>query len=307
MHEQLRLVLPGYEHTVFDVRVLTTPTSKFAHWFHPRGLDDLPELTRLRCNDSAYLVSCAPRTRAELATLLCEAWLAEQPWSGSDIKVMTLRRGPRLEVTIRVPALVGQPGSPAHSGEFRAHLIEAETALTALLSRCAPDLHISVGCNSTEHPAETGPLSGDYVTVSGSALDFGEDGLTGRGNGRHGLITPAHGDGVEATAGKNPTYHVGKVGAWLADQAAALLAAEYGQARLGLAWRIGTRFDEPALIHLLTDAGEFLHPGWEQVREILAAHVDPGVWLPDLLDGERYRPCPAPSSAWAQRLRGTHA
>ena len=26
VHEQLRVALPGYEHTVFDVRVLTTPT-----------------------------------------------------------------------------------------------------------------------------------------------------------------------------------------------------------------------------------------------------------------------------------------
>jgi S-adenosylmethionine synthetase (AdoMet synthetase) len=98
----------------------------------------------------------------------------------------------------------------------------------------------------------SGRLSAQYFTVSGSAVDYGEDGQVGRGNFRHGLISPGHGAGNEVSFGKNPTYHVGKVGAWLADHAATTLAQVAGPCRIGVAWRIGADYDDPATVQITT-------------------------------------------------------
>ncbi|MDA3644344.1 hypothetical protein LZ318_30970 [Saccharopolyspora indica] len=302
VYEQLALALPGYDHLLLDIQVETGNTSRFAHWYRPRGLHDLPELTELRCTDSAHLVACAPRTRTEIATLLAEAWLAEQPWAGSDVKVHTLRRGRQLEITARVPALLVRDESPSGLTEFRELLRHAETTLTELIHAAAPDLAVTVGCNTAQHPAETGALDGDYVTLSGSALDLGESGATGRGNDRHGLISPAHQAGNETTYGKDPTGHVGKVAAWLLDELAAHIAATHGPCRISGSWHIGSRFDDPALLHLEVDPDE--QPAAEELLgELLPALVADHRWLEDLLDTERYRPRRAPSAAWEAELR----
>jgi len=50
-----------------------------------------------------------------------------------------------------------------------------------------------------------------YLTVTGTSAEQGDDGNTGRGNRIHGLITPCRPMSLEATAGKNPVNHVGKI------------------------------------------------------------------------------------------------
>jgi len=57
-----------------------------------------------------------------------------------------------------------------------------------------------------------------YFSVSGSALDFGEEGLVGRGNRARGLISCLRPSSTDAICGKNPSFHVGKVYAYFADQ-----------------------------------------------------------------------------------------
>jgi len=50
-----------------------------------------------------------------------------------------------------------------------------------------------------------------YLTVTGTSAEMGDDGETGRGNRTNGLITPGRPMTMEATAGKNPVSHVGKL------------------------------------------------------------------------------------------------
>jgi S-adenosylmethionine synthetase len=282
--EHLHAALPGYERVVLDVRVDTTDSSKFPFWFTPRGVEDLPERTRVRCNDTAYLVGVAPRTRAEVIALLTEAWLADQPWSGSDIKVLVARHHQRFAVTVCVPALAGRVGSAV---EFRALLTTAEKSLTELVHDHTPEeIEVEFRCNTGEDSASEGPLSAQYFTVSGSAVDYGEDGLVGRGNFRHGLISPAYAVGNEVSFGKNPTYHVGKVGGWLSDHAAAALAQVAGPCRVGVAWRIGADYDDPVTLHVTTRNPGHHRDAQLRVRQALTERD----WLPELVEGQRYRP-----------------
>jgi S-adenosylmethionine synthetase len=277
--EQLRAALPGFARVKLDVRHETTDSSKFPYWFAPRGLDDLPERPVPFSNDTAYLVGSAPSTPAEVVALLCEAWFRRQPWAGSDIKALVVRRDRDWTITMCVPAL---PGYLRTAAEFGDVIARTAAELAGLLAGRLPGT-VTVVCNS--RGSRTGPLSGQYFTLSGSAIDYGEDGLVGRGNARTGLISGAHLAGNEATFGKNPAYHVGKVGGWLADTAAASVAAQHGPCRIGLLWRNGARYTDPASIEITTTRAA----GDDLLHGLVHATLTRTDWMDDLLSG-RYLP-----------------
>ncbi|WP_280361297.1 methionine adenosyltransferase [Nocardia wallacei] len=277
--DQLRAALPGFDRMRVEFRHETTDSSKFPHWFAPRSLADLPERPRAFSNDTAYLVGTAPRTATETITLLTEAFFRQSPWAGSDIKALAVRHDQDWTVTVCVPALAGHLRTAA---EFDDAVTTAAAELTTLLEQRLPG-RVTVVCNT--RGSRIGPLSGQYFTLSGSAVDYGEDGLVGRGNARTGVISGAHGAGNEATFGKNPVYHVGKVGGWLADTAAAAIAARFGPCRIGLLWRNGAPYDQPAFIQITTTHSAPEGDTEELVRTTLA-RTD---WPDDLLTG-RYLP-----------------
>jgi S-adenosylmethionine synthetase len=274
--DHLRAALPGYDRIRLEIRHETTDSSKFPHWFTPRSLADLVERPRAFANDTAYLVGTWPRTATETVVLLAEAWLRRLPWAGSDIKALAVRDGENWTVTVCVPALAGHLTS---SAEFDDAVTTAADELTDVLRQRLPG-RVTVVCNT--RGSRTGPLSGQYFTLSGSAIDYGEDGLVGRGNARTGVINGAHLAGNEAAFGKNPAYHVGKVGGWIADEAACAVAAEFGPCRIALMWRNGSRYDEPASIEITTEEETPLGAAEELVRATLC-RTD---WMADLLSGQ---------------------
>lgn len=50
-----------------------------------------------------------------------------------------------------------------------------------------------------------------YLTVTGTSIEMGDDGATGRGNRGNGLVFPHASMTMEAIAGKNPLSHEGKI------------------------------------------------------------------------------------------------
>ena len=279
--DHLHTVLPGFDQVRLEVWHETTDSSKFPHWFAPRSLDDLPERPKAFSNDTAYLVGSAPRTATETVVLLAEAFFRQFAWAGSDIKALAVRDGDTdtVTVTVCVPALAGHLTS---SAEFDDAVTAAAGELTEMLERRLPG-PVRVVCNT--RGSRTGPISGQYFTLSGSAIDYGEDGLVGRGNARTGVISGAHLAGNEATFGKNPAYHVGKVGGWLADTAARAVAEQFGPCRVGLLWRNGAAYDQPASVEITTARPAPAGAAEELVRTTLA-RTD---WMADLLSG-RYLP-----------------
>ncbi|MFH7340609.1 methionine adenosyltransferase [Streptomyces sp. KHY 26] len=281
--DHLRKTLPGFDRVTVEVRHETTDSSKFPTWFAPRSREDLPERVRAFSNDTAYLVGAAARTPTETLVLLAEAWFRRLPWAGSDIKALAVRNGTTWTVTVCVPALAGHLTTAA---EFDDAVTGAAADLTAVLQQRLPG-PVTVVCNT--RGSRTGPLSGQYFTLSGSAVDYGEDGLVGRGNARTGVISGAHLAGNEATYGKNPAYHVGKVGGWLADEAARAVAGQFGPCRVALLWRNGAPYSEPASIEITTTHPQPPAAAADLVRATLA-RTD---WMEDLLSG-RYLPAVHP-------------
>ena len=84
---------------------------------------------------------------------------------------------------------------------------QVKNEILDLASKIAPDYNVRVHVNTGDKP-EKGIV---YLTVTGTSAEHGDDGMTGRGNRSTGLITPMRPMSLEATAGKNPVNHVGKL------------------------------------------------------------------------------------------------
>jgi S-adenosylmethionine synthetase len=88
-----------------------------------------------------------------------------------------------------------------------------------------------------------------FLTLTGSSIEMGDDGATGRGNRGSGLITPMRPMSIEAIAGKNPVNHVGKIYNVVASRAAEEIAEFEGvkEAYVTLVSKIGAPLTEPLL------------------------------------------------------------
>jgi S-adenosylmethionine synthetase len=89
---------------------------------------------------------------------------------------------------------------------------------------------------------------------------MGDDGSVGRGNRANGLITPNRPMSMEATSGKNPVNHIGKIYNLLSTDIAEAVVADVDGIRdlqVRLLSQIGRPIDEPhvADAKVVTDEG----------------------------------------------------
>jgi S-adenosylmethionine synthetase len=93
-----------------------------------------------------------------------------------------------------------------------------------------------------------------YLTTTGLSAEAGDDGAVGRGNRANGLITPYRPMSLEATAGKNPVTHVGKLYNLLALRIARGLDEDLGAAYscVQILSRIGDPVSEPLAVDVTT-------------------------------------------------------
>lgn len=66
---------------------------------------------------------------------------------------------------------------------------------------------VTVSLNTRDNPNK----SDYYLTLTGSAIESGDEGVVGRGNRYNGVIPFTRHMSMEACCGKNPVYHVGKL------------------------------------------------------------------------------------------------
>lgn len=66
---------------------------------------------------------------------------------------------------------------------------------------------VDVSLNTRDNPSK----SDYYLTLTGSAIESGDEGVVGRGNRYSGVIPFTRQMSMEACCGKNPVYHVGKL------------------------------------------------------------------------------------------------
>ncbi len=220
------------------------------------GSADLTDLFRRNsgqvrlCNDTSCGVGFAPLSRLERIVYAVEeelgtAALASHPEIGRDIKVMGIRQGEHVHLTIAC-ALVSK-----FIASLAAYLVAKET-IAAIARRTALQngaRDVSVEVNAADNP-DAGSV---YLTVTGTSAEAGDDGEAGRGNRINGLITPFRPMTMESVAGKNPVTHVGKLYNIIASLIAQRLVDEVsgiGEAQCLIVSQIGSPVDQPQAVEV---------------------------------------------------------
>jgi len=225
-----------------------------------------------RANDTSFGSGYAPFSTLEKLVYETERLLNSAdvkkrvPAIGEDIKVMGLRRGKRIELTVAMAVI---SSLVRDSGEYVAVKEEARELVLDMASRIAPDYDVEVYIN-TGDIVEKGIV---YLTVTGTSSEHGDDGMTGRGNRANGLITPLRPMSLEAAAGKNPVNHVGKIYNVVAIDLANRIYREVPglkEVYVKLLSQIGRPIDDPLVadVKVKLAEGEKLTP--EKKQEITA-------------------------------------
>jgi S-adenosylmethionine synthetase len=199
-------------------------------------------------NDTSCGVGFAPLSEVEMAVLAVDSALAApalrqtNPAIGEDTKIMAIRRGDRLHLTVACAQV------DRHVDGMDRYL-QNKRELASLIERTATAAS-SLGIGVEVNAADGQSPDSVYITVTGTSAEAGDDGEAGRGNRVNGLITPHRPMTMESVAGKNPVSHVGKlynIAAGLIADAIVRELPDVAAAECYLVSRIGHPIDDPQI------------------------------------------------------------
>jgi len=205
----------------------------------------------LGANDTSAAVGYAPMTKTETIVLETERYVNSKdfkkrfPESGEDVKVMGLRRGANLNITIAMAFVDRFVESEKDYFRKKAEILEE---IKSFVKENADFENVTVDLNTLD--VEGRGIGGVYLTVLGTSADGADSGQVGRGNRVNGVIPLNRPVCSEAAAGKNPVSHVGKIYNLLTHRIASCV---YGQVDgieevyIWLLSQIGRPIDQPAI------------------------------------------------------------
>jgi len=221
--------------------------------FHPRSLNDLPESRLVVSNDTSLGCGSAPYTPLERLVLSIEDGLQalnskeSEPWVGTDIKTMAVRRGDELSLVVAAPVLARSARS---ADEYFARVRIMEGVVRDLAAQVMPDNSLSRLMINCSDDIEERKL---YMNFTGSSIESGDEGMVGRGNRMGGVIAPLRPWTMEGICGKNSVYHVGKLYSVAAFEIADRLDRKGVPASVYLINRMAAPMREPWFAHVEID------------------------------------------------------
>jgi len=204
-----------------------------------------------KSNDTSFGVSFAPLSLTELLVLETEKYIngkLNMKEVGQDTKVMGVRNNDKITLTVAA-AMVSKHLQSLD--DYKSTIEELNSKLKGFVAGITDkdvEIHINTGDDY-----EKGAV---FLTVTGTSAEHGDDGSVGRGNRANGLITPYRPMSMEATAGKNPVNHVGKLYNILSNKIANEIAeAGAEQVYVRIMSQIGKPIDQPliASVQLIGD------------------------------------------------------
>ena len=197
------------------------------------------------------------------------------PAIGQDIKIMGLRDGETITLTVAC-AVVDKYCADIHQyKEYMEILKEQIGKISKKFTRRKVVVHLNTGDDIKNNSI--------YLTVTGTSAEMGDDGSVGRGNRCNGLITPNRPMSMEATSGKNPINHIGKIYNLLSTQIATDCVSKVDgieEMYIRLLSQIGQPIDRPlvASIQVLPACGVMM----EKIQDEIDGIVDE--WLENVTD-----------------------
>jgi S-adenosylmethionine synthetase len=227
-------------------------------------------------NDTAAASGYAPLSPTEELVLSVEGFLnsrefkARFPDTGQDVKVLAVRDGEGVGLTVAMPFLCRDTASE------RAYFTRKSEVLEALDGRfAAVPFLIDWRLNCLDR--EGAGTEGVYLTVTGTSAEDADSGQVGRGNRVNGLIAFQRPTGGEAAPGKNPVAHVGKIYSVLSHRLARLIHARCPalvEVYVHLSARIGEPVDSPWTgVQVVLPAGTGIDDVEGAIRAVVEAEV----------------------------------
>ncbi len=206
-------------------------------------------------NDTSFGVAHAPFSETESIVFNVEnevmaKYRDKEKAIGEDMKVMALREKDKINL------MVGDAFVSKYVDDYE-HYEAIKQGLKEFISGIA-ERYTSKDVTAHVNMADT-PES-VYLTVTGTSAEMGDDGAVGRGNRCNGLITPNRSISLEASAGKNPVNHTGKIYNLLAGKIANEIVDSVEGVRevdIKILSEIGRRIDDPkvATAQIITNGG----------------------------------------------------
>jgi len=202
-------------------------------------------------NDTSFGVGYAPYS--EIETIVYETekningkWKKELKGVGEDVKVMASRKKDKINITVAAAMVDKYIPDKDHY----INLVQELKNKVHDFAVKKTDRDVVVDVNTADNYRK-GIF---YLTVTGLSMENGDDGSVGRGNRANGLITPYRPMSMEATSGKNPVTHVGKIYNLLSLQMANAVVknakGDIAEAHVRILSQIGHPIDKPQLCSL---------------------------------------------------------
>jgi len=230
-------------------------------------------------NDTSFGVGYAPFDDLENVVYHIERKLNDKktkeahPEIGEDIKVMGVRIGEKIKITIACAFVDRFVKDINDYVEKRENVRNMAYEVAKQFTEREVEVHINTGDDVENQNV--------YITVTGTSSEAGDDGEVGRGNRVNGLITPYRPMSLEAAAGKNPITHVGKLYNITANEIAKAVVEsipEIEEAYCYMVSQIGKPVNEPLAVDVKVRAKEeiakFQEPIEKIVKECLAGMKD---------------------------------
>ena len=206
------------------------------------GKGDMP-----LANDTSFGAGFYPKTPLEETIIMIDTLLNDPttkiqfPFIGEDTKVMGVKAYSKRYFTIAMAMI------DTYITDLNDYISKKEAVKAYIihsLELTDAEVHINTADDYNNESI--------YLTVTGTSAEHGDDGQVGRGNRINGLITPYHPMSLEATSGKNPLNHTGKIYNYFAmDLSRAIVESKFADyARVFIVSQIGKPIDEPQLLHV---------------------------------------------------------
>ncbi|MEM1807622.1 MAG: methionine adenosyltransferase [Pyrobaculum sp.] len=254
------------------------------------GIYDLGARTIPLANDTSVGVGYAPLTPLENLVYKTERLLnsrdfkAKYPEVGEDVKVMGVRVGRDIKLTVAVAIISRLTKDKSHYLSVKEDI---KKSIEDMAAKIVPDYDVEVTINAADKPE----YDIYYLTVTGTSAEHGDDGMTGRGNRANGLITPMRSMSLEAAAGKNPVSHVGKIYNVVAQRIADKIYAEVKgitEAYVEIVSQIGRPINEPKILNIeIIKEGELTGETRREIEAIARGELEKIAYITEyILRGE---------------------
>lgn len=239
-----RLRFDDHVQLIYALADVADVHTRGVYWYQPRSQGDVPTPSNATAVDTSCVTAYWPLSPTEHLVQGLDSYLAsseflnEMECIGTDTKILAVRRGQQIDVTVNVPVLAGDVQSQDDYDCVVAKVHRRLEGMSAQLTE-GHDLHLDVNPGNA------------YMAVYSGAMELRDVGSTGRGNAYNGLISSYRAHSMECAFGKSPSNYGGIVYAEASQMIARQLCETLGtDIQVSIVSKLGDPMSQPSYVML---------------------------------------------------------